>query len=52
MVKRAVQLAERCDLDTMLELEGFAQPVTMATSDLVEGLEAVKEKRAPRFRGV
>lgn len=51
MIKRAIQLSERADLDTMLEYEGLAQPVTMATSDLVEGLAALKEKRQPRFRG-
>lgn len=51
MVKRAIYLAERADLDTMLEYEGLAQPVTLATSDLLEGLSAVKEKRAPRFQG-
>jgi enoyl-CoA hydratase len=51
MIKRAIYLAERADLDTMLEYEGLAQPITMATSDLVEGLEALKEKRPPNFRG-
>ncbi|HVL89667.1 MAG TPA: enoyl-CoA hydratase-related protein [Actinomycetota bacterium] len=51
LVKRAIQLAERNDLDTMLEYEALAQPVTMATADLLEGLAAVKEKRAPSFDG-
>jgi enoyl-CoA hydratase/carnithine racemase len=51
MTKRAIYLAERADLETMLEYEGLAQPITMATADLLEGLEAVKEKRAPRFEG-
>lgn len=31
--------------------EGFAQPVTMATEDVQEGLRAVKERRPPRFEG-
>lgn len=35
----------------MLEYEGLAQPVTMATEDLLEGLDAVKNKRPPEFRG-
>ena len=51
MTKRAIYLAERADLETMLEYEGLAQPITMATADLLEGLQAVKEKRAPRFEG-
>jgi len=51
MTKRAIYLAERADLETMLEYEGLAQPVTMATADLLEGLEAVKSKRAPHFEG-
>jgi enoyl-CoA hydratase/carnithine racemase len=51
MVKRAIYLAERADLETMLEYEGLAQPITMATDDLAEGLAAAKEKRPPSFRG-
>ena len=51
MVKRAIYLAERADLETMLEYEGLAQPITMGTADLLEGLDAVKEKRPPRFEG-
>ena len=51
MVKRALYLAERTDLETMLEYEGLAQPISMATEDLLEGLEATKEKRPPRFEG-
>lgn len=31
--------------------EGFAQPVTMATEDVQEGLRAVKERRPPHFQG-
>lgn len=31
--------------------EGFAQPVTMATEDVQEGLRAVRERRPPNFRG-
>jgi len=51
MTKRAIYLAERNDLETMLEYEGLAQPITMGTSDLLEGIAAVREKRAPRFEG-
>ncbi len=31
--------------------EGFAQPVTMATEDVQEGLRAVRERRPPNFQG-
>lgn len=34
-----------------LQWEALAQPVTMATDDLQEGLRAAKEKRTPRFTG-
>ena len=34
-----------------LQWEALAQPVTMATEDLQEGLRAKAEKRAPRFTG-
>lgn len=51
MVKRAIYLAERADLETMLEYEGLAQPITMSTADLLEGLAAMREKRAPNFEG-
>lgn len=51
LVKRAIKLAEKNDLETMLEYEALAQAVTMASADLLEGLAAVKEKRAPKFEG-
>lgn len=34
-----------------LRWEALAQPVTMATDDLAEGLTAQRERRAPRFTG-
>lgn len=34
-----------------LEWEAAAQPITMATSDLLEGMAAVRERRSPRFTG-
>ena len=51
MVKRAIYIAERADMETMLEYEGLAQPITMGTEDLLEGLKAVKERRPPEFEG-
>jgi enoyl-CoA hydratase/carnithine racemase len=38
-------------LDAALEWEALAQPVTMASADLREGLAAQAERRAPRFTG-
>jgi enoyl-CoA hydratase len=34
-----------------LRWEGLAQPVTMATADMAEGLAAARERRRPRFTG-
>lgn len=51
LVKRAIYLAERADLETMLEYEGLAQPLTMGTHDVQEGLEAAKQRRKPTFSG-
>ncbi len=39
------------DMESALRWESLAQPVTMATSDMAEGLAAQREKRAPRFTG-
>lgn len=38
------------DFDSALQWEALAQPVTLATEDLQEGVRAAREKRAPRFR--
>ncbi len=38
-------------LAAALQWEALAQPVTMATADLIEGLAAQRERRPPRFTG-
>lgn len=48
---RLTKAALARSLDAALEWEGLAQPVTMASADLREGLAARAEKRAPRFTG-
>jgi enoyl-CoA hydratase/carnithine racemase len=40
------------DLEAAIQWEALAQPVTLATADLQEGIRAAKEKRRPVFRGV
>jgi enoyl-CoA hydratase len=51
----AVRLTKRAlashGLDAALEWEALAQPITMATADLREGLAAQSERRPPRFTG-
>lgn len=37
--------------DEALQWESLAQPITMATDDLREGIRAVAERRTPRFTG-
>jgi hypothetical protein len=39
------------DLEACLQWEALAQPVTLATHDLQEGIAASRERRAPRFTG-
>src|SRR3569833_471523 len=38
-------------LEAALRWEALAQPVTMASEDLAEGIAAQRERRAPRFTG-
>ena len=40
------------DLESAIQWEALAQPITLATEDLQEGVRAAREKRAPEFRGV
>ncbi|WP_170970344.1 enoyl-CoA hydratase/isomerase family protein [Nocardioides jishulii] len=38
-------------LERAVQWEAMAQPITLATDDLQEGIRAAREKRAPRFEG-
>lgn len=39
------------DLESAVQWEALAQPITLATSDLQEGIKAAQERRPPRFTG-
>ena len=51
LTKAALAYAGHQSIDAALDWEGLAQPVTMASADLREGLAAQAERRAPRFTG-
>jgi enoyl-CoA hydratase/carnithine racemase len=51
LTKLALMDGGHADLETALQWEAMAQPITLATEDLQEGIRASKEKRAPEFRG-
>ena len=51
LTKLALARGGHGDLESALQWEALAQPVTMATEDLQEGIRAVAEKRTPRFTG-
>src|SRR3954447_7263864 len=51
LTKLALLDGGHADLETALQWEALAQPVTLATEDLQEGVRASKEKRPPVFRG-
>lgn len=39
------------DFEAAVQWEALAQPITLATEDLQEGIRAAQEKRSPRFTG-
>jgi enoyl-CoA hydratase len=51
LTTRALRGGGHADLDSALRWEALAQPVTLATDDLQEGIRAARERRVPRFTG-
>ena len=51
LTKVALADGGHADLDAALQWEALAQPITLATDDLQEGIAAVQEKRRPSFTG-
>jgi enoyl-CoA hydratase len=51
LTKIALADGGHADFESALQWEALAQPVTLATADLQEGIAAAKEKRTPEFRG-
>jgi enoyl-CoA hydratase len=51
LTKVALHGGGHADFAAALEWEALAQPVTLATEDLQEGVRAASERRAPEFTG-
>jgi enoyl-CoA hydratase len=51
LTKLALRDGGHADFESGLQWEAMAQPLTLATADLQEGIRAAQEKRAPRFTG-
>jgi enoyl-CoA hydratase/carnithine racemase len=51
LTKLALRDGGHADVEACLQWEAMAQPITLATADLQEGIRAAQEKRAPTFTG-
>jgi enoyl-CoA hydratase len=51
LTKIALADGGHADVESALQWEALAQPMTLATEDLQEGIAAARDKRPPEFRG-
>jgi enoyl-CoA hydratase len=51
LTKVALRDGGHADFESCIEWEALAQPATLATEDLQEGVRAGRERRAPTFQG-
>jgi enoyl-CoA hydratase len=51
LTKLALRDGGHADFESCLQWEAMAQPITLATADLQEGIRASREKRTPVFTG-
>jgi len=51
MTKKALKMSHLKDLQTSLDILAAFQGITQRTEDHFEGLDALKEKRRPKFKG-
>ena len=51
LTKLALADGGHADFESCLQWEAMAQPITLATADLQEGIRAAQEKRPPVFTG-
>lgn len=51
LTKLALADGGHADFESCLQWEAMAQPITLATEDLQEGIRATRERRTPTFQG-
>ncbi len=51
LTRQALTDGGHASFDAALKWEAVAQPLTMATQDLLEGIAAARQRRSPEFTG-